>query len=65
MPQFSVPLPLLLSEIILVIVFQLHISLVIVTIIRYVISQFSGGSISRGSELQVEVAEFLWRNVQV
>lgn len=27
--------------------------------------QFYGGSISKGSELQVEVAEFLWRNVQV
>ncbi|KGN45802.2 UTP--glucose-1-phosphate uridylyltransferase 3, chloroplastic [Cucumis sativus] len=27
--------------------------------------KFSGGSISRGSELQVEVAEFLWRNVQL
>lgn len=27
--------------------------------------QFVGGSIARGSELQIEVAEFLWRNVQV
>ncbi|KAG6578459.1 UTP--glucose-1-phosphate uridylyltransferase 3, chloroplastic, partial [Cucurbita argyrosperma subsp. sororia] len=27
--------------------------------------KFSGGSISKGSELQVEVAEFLWRNVQL
>lgn len=27
--------------------------------------QFHEGSISKGSELQVEVAEFLWRNVQV
>lgn len=27
--------------------------------------QFHGGSISKGSELQVEVAEFLWRDVQV
>ncbi|XP_002528323.2 UTP--glucose-1-phosphate uridylyltransferase 3, chloroplastic [Ricinus communis] len=27
--------------------------------------KFSGGSISRGSELQVEVAEFLWRNVEL
>lgn len=24
-----------------------------------------GGSIAKGSELQIEVAEFLWRNVQV
>lgn len=45
--------------------FQLHISQVVVTIIRYIMSQFFGGSISEGSELQVEVAEFLWRNVQV
>ena len=37
----------------------------IVTLFGYIISQFSGGSISKGSELQVEVAEFLWRNVQV
>ncbi|OMO50056.1 hypothetical protein CCACVL1_30665 [Corchorus capsularis] len=27
--------------------------------------KFSGGSISKGSELQVEVAEFLWRDVQL
>lgn len=27
--------------------------------------QFYGGSISEGSELQIEVAEFVWRNVQV
>lgn len=27
--------------------------------------QFYGGSISEGSELQIEVAEFFWRNVQV
>ncbi|KAK9124580.1 hypothetical protein Sjap_014182 [Stephania japonica] len=27
--------------------------------------KFYGGSISKGSELQVEVAEFLWRNVQL
>ncbi|XP_022764977.1 UTP--glucose-1-phosphate uridylyltransferase 3, chloroplastic-like isoform X3 [Durio zibethinus] len=27
--------------------------------------KFSGGSISKGSELQIEVAEFLWRNVQL
>lgn len=27
--------------------------------------KFHGGSISEGSELQVEVAEFLWRNVQL
>ncbi|XVF24165.1 hypothetical protein REPUB_Repub13aG0103800 [Reevesia pubescens] len=27
--------------------------------------KFSGGSISRDSELQIEVAEFLWRNVQL
>lgn len=27
--------------------------------------QFYGGSISEGSELQIEVAEFLWRNVEV
>ena len=27
--------------------------------------KFYGGSISMGSELQLEVAEFLWRNVQV
>ncbi|XP_052478085.1 UTP--glucose-1-phosphate uridylyltransferase 3, chloroplastic isoform X3 [Gossypium raimondii] len=27
--------------------------------------KFSGGSISKGSELQVEVAEFLWRNIQL
>ncbi|XP_065871115.1 UTP--glucose-1-phosphate uridylyltransferase 3, chloroplastic [Euphorbia lathyris] len=27
--------------------------------------KFSGGSISKGSELQVEVAEFLWRNVEL
>lgn len=29
------------------------------------LSQFRGGSISKGSELQIEVAEFLWRDVQV
>lgn len=29
------------------------------------ICQFCDGSISKGSELQVEVAEFLWSNVQV
>lgn len=28
-------------------------------------SQFSGGYICKGSELKVEVAEFLWRGVQV
>ncbi|KAL7108918.1 hypothetical protein ACP275_06G143000 [Erythranthe tilingii] len=27
--------------------------------------KFLGGSISKGSELQIEVAEFLWRNVQL
>ncbi|XVE99805.1 hypothetical protein REPUB_Repub03eG0232900 [Reevesia pubescens] len=27
--------------------------------------KFSGGSMSKGSELQIEVAEFLWRNVQL
>lgn len=27
--------------------------------------KFHGGSISEGSELQIEVAEFLWRNVQL
>ncbi|KAK8508246.1 hypothetical protein V6N13_055689 [Hibiscus sabdariffa] len=27
--------------------------------------KFSGGSISKGSELQIEVAEFSWRNVQL
>ncbi|XP_038723026.1 UTP--glucose-1-phosphate uridylyltransferase 3, chloroplastic isoform X2 [Tripterygium wilfordii] len=27
--------------------------------------KFNGGSISKGSELQIEVAEFLWRNVQL
>ncbi|XP_022746788.1 UTP--glucose-1-phosphate uridylyltransferase 3, chloroplastic-like isoform X5 [Durio zibethinus] len=27
--------------------------------------KFHGGSISKGSELQIEVAEFLWRNVQL
>ncbi|EXC04704.1 UDP-sugar pyrophospharylase [Morus notabilis] len=27
--------------------------------------KFYGGSISKGSELQVEVAEFLWRNIQL
>ncbi|KAK6929499.1 UDPGP family [Dillenia turbinata] len=27
--------------------------------------KFQGGSIARGSELQVEAAEFLWRNVQL
>ncbi|WOK95503.1 UTP--glucose-1-phosphate uridylyltransferase 3, chloroplastic [Canna indica] len=27
--------------------------------------KFCGGSISEGSELQIEVAEFLWRNVQL
>ncbi|KAI4306479.1 hypothetical protein L6164_029753 [Bauhinia variegata] len=27
--------------------------------------KFNGGSISEGSELQLEVAEFLWRNVQL
>ncbi|XP_042384775.1 UTP--glucose-1-phosphate uridylyltransferase 3, chloroplastic isoform X1 [Zingiber officinale] len=27
--------------------------------------KFYGGSISQGSELQIEVAEFLWRNVQL
>ncbi|KAF7816504.1 UTP--glucose-1-phosphate uridylyltransferase 3, chloroplastic [Senna tora] len=27
--------------------------------------KFYGGSISKGSELQIEVAEFLWRNVQL
>lgn len=31
----------------------------------YSLFQFHGGSITKGSELQVEVAEFLWRNVQV
>lgn len=29
------------------------------------IFQFYGGSISEGSELQIEVAEFMWRNVEV
>lgn len=29
------------------------------------LSQFNKGSVSKGSELQIEVAEFLWRNVQV
>ncbi|KAF6164905.1 hypothetical protein GIB67_017108 [Kingdonia uniflora] len=27
--------------------------------------KFNGGSISKGSELQIEVSEFLWRNVQL
>ncbi|KAH9767201.1 UTP--glucose-1-phosphate uridylyltransferase 3 [Citrus sinensis] len=27
--------------------------------------KFKGGSVSKGSELQIEVAEFLWRNVQL
>lgn len=27
--------------------------------------KFNGGSIAKGSELQIEVAEFLWRNVQL
>ncbi|KAI7994328.1 hypothetical protein LOK49_LG11G00859 [Camellia lanceoleosa] len=27
--------------------------------------KFHGGSISKGSELQIEVAEFSWRNVQL
>ena len=34
-------------------------------IMIYYFDQFYGGSISEGSELQIEVAEFLWRNVQV
>ena len=34
-------------------------------VILYYYDQFHGGSISEGSELQIEVAEFLWRNVQV
>lgn len=29
------------------------------------VCQFWGGSIAKGSELQIEVAEFLWRYVQV
>jgi UTP---glucose-1-phosphate uridylyltransferase len=27
--------------------------------------QFTGGSVSKGSELQIEVAEFLWKDVEV
>jgi hypothetical protein len=27
--------------------------------------QFVGGSISKGSELQIEVAEFVWKDVEV
>jgi hypothetical protein len=27
--------------------------------------QFVGGSISKGSELQIEVAEFAWKDVEV
>jgi UTP---glucose-1-phosphate uridylyltransferase len=27
--------------------------------------QFVGGSVSKGSELQIEVAEFLWKDVEV
>lgn len=27
--------------------------------------QFIGGSVSKGSELQIEVAEFLWEDVEV
>ncbi|KAH9702600.1 UTP--glucose-1-phosphate uridylyltransferase 3 [Citrus sinensis] len=30
-----------------------------------VMQLFKGGSVSKGSELQIEVAEFLWRNVQL
>jgi len=28
-------------------------------------TQFIGGSVSKGSELQIEVAEFLWKDVEV
>jgi UTP---glucose-1-phosphate uridylyltransferase len=28
-------------------------------------TQFLGGSVSKGSELQIEVAEFLWKDVEV
>lgn len=31
----------------------------------FVVPQFHGGLISEGSELQIEVAEILWKNVQV
>lgn len=31
----------------------------------FVVPQFHGGLISKGSELQIEVAEILWKNVQV
>jgi UTP---glucose-1-phosphate uridylyltransferase len=27
--------------------------------------QFTGGSVSKGSELQIDVAEFLWKDVEV
>ena len=27
--------------------------------------QFVGGSISKGSEVQIEVAEFVWKDVEV
>ncbi|KAJ0909462.1 putative UTP--glucose-1-phosphate uridylyltransferase [Helianthus annuus] len=32
---------------------------------RQKVSSFMGGSISKGSELQLDVSEFLWRNVQL
>lgn len=34
-------------------------------IVIFSCDQFHGGSISEGSELQLEVAEFFWRDVQV
>lgn len=34
-------------------------------LINLLVYQFLGGSIAKGSELQIEVGEFLWRNVQV
>lgn len=33
--------------------------------IYLLVCQFQGGSIAKGSELQIEVAEFLWKNVEV
>ena len=37
----------------------------IITMLYILVSQFRGGSITKGSELQIEVAEFLWKDVQV
>jgi UTP---glucose-1-phosphate uridylyltransferase len=32
---------------------------------KFPLMQFTGGSVSKGSELQIEVAEFLWKDVEV